>query len=75
MVLGCMLAGTNRVAGPQFSGWLEEIMKTSLPGLDALSTSERLRLVQDLWDGIADEAESVPVREARKEELDRHLAD
>lgn len=45
----------------------------SLSELDKLSTSERLQLVQDLWDSIAAEPESVPVTDAQKEELDRRL--
>lgn len=49
-------------------------MKTPLPNLDQLSTSERLQLVQDLWDSIAADAESVPVTEAQKEELGRRLS-
>ena len=49
-------------------------MKTPIPGLDQLSTSERLQLVQDLWDSIAADPESVLVTEAQKEELDRRLA-
>lgn len=49
-------------------------MKTPIPGLDQLSTSERLQLVQDLWNSIAADPESVPVTEAQKEELERRLA-
>lgn len=49
-------------------------MKTPVPDLDQLSTSERLQLVQDLWDSIAAEPESVPVTEAQKEELERRLS-
>lgn len=45
----------------------------SLSELEKLSTSERLQLVQDLWDSIAAEPESVPVTDAQKEELDRRL--
>lgn len=49
-------------------------MKISVPDLDQLSTNERLQLVQDLWDGIAAEPESVPVTEAQEEELERRLS-
>lgn len=49
-------------------------MKTPLPDLDQLSTSERLQLVQDLWDSIAAEPESVPITEAQKQELERRLS-
>lgn len=49
-------------------------MKTPIPGLDQLSTSERLQLVQDLWDSIAAEPDSVPVTEAQQQELERRLS-
>lgn len=44
-----------------------------LSELENLSASERLQLVQDLWDSIAAEPDSVPVTDAQKEELDRRL--
>ena len=43
--------------------------------LDQLSTNERLKLVQDLWDQIAAEPEQVPVTPAQRHELDRRLAE
>lgn len=49
-------------------------MKPPIPDLDQLSTSERLQLVQDLWDSIAAEPDSVPVTEAQQEELERRLS-
>lgn len=70
----CRLAGTCRVEGPQFPRYLEGIMKMPLAGLDQLSTNERLQLVQDLWDSIAAEPESVPVTDAQREELERRLS-
>lgn len=44
-----------------------------LSELEKLSARERLQLVQDLWDIIAAEPESVPVTDAQKEELNRRL--
>jgi putative addiction module component (TIGR02574 family) len=38
-----------------------------------LSVSERIQLVQDLWDSIAAVPESVQLTEAQKQELDRRL--
>lgn len=49
-------------------------MNRPFPDLDRLSMSERLQLVQDLWDSIAAEPESVPVTEAQERELDRRLS-
>ena len=40
---------------------------------DSLSISERIQLVEDLWDSIAASAEEVPLTDAHREELDRRL--
>ncbi|MCI0616752.1 addiction module protein [bacterium] len=49
-------------------------MKTSvLSKIQELSVSERIRLVEEIWDSIAANPESVPVTNARKKELDRRL--
>ena len=39
-----------------------------------LSPSEKLQLVQDLWDDLASTPEDVPVHEWQKEELERRKA-
>ena len=39
-----------------------------------LSPSEKLQLVQDLWDDLAADPESVPIPEWQKQELDRRAA-
>ncbi len=42
----------------------------------ALSIPERIQLVEDIWDSIAeDSSESVQLTQAQREELDRRLAD
>ena len=38
-----------------------------------LPVSERIQLVEDLWDSIADCPEELPLTDAQKEELDRRL--
>lgn len=38
-----------------------------------LSISERIQLVEDLWDSIVAVPEAVPLTEPQKEELDRRL--
>ncbi|HEY8504700.1 MAG TPA: addiction module protein [Gemmataceae bacterium] len=43
-------------------------------GIDRLSLAERLRLVEEIWDSIAAEADRLPVPQSHKEELDRRLA-
>ena len=46
---------------------IQEILK--------LSVSERIELVEAIWDSIADAPESLPVTAAQKRELDRRLAE
>jgi putative addiction module component (TIGR02574 family) len=50
-------------------------MSTDFAPLFALSVSERLRLVEELWDSIACTPEAVPVPEWQKQELDRRKAE
>jgi putative addiction module component (TIGR02574 family) len=38
------------------------------------SVSERIQLVQDIWDSIAAVPDSVPLTEGQKDELDRRLS-
>jgi len=39
-----------------------------------LSVSERIQLVEDIWDSIAAVPDSVPLTEEQKEELGRRLS-
>lgn len=47
----------------------------SEPAIDiaGMSTEERLRLLEKLWDSLSDD--DVPLTEAQREELDRRLDD
>lgn len=47
--------------------------KVPIEELLMLSVPERIQLVEDLWDSIAAEQESIPVTDAQKEELRRRL--
>ena len=38
-----------------------------------LSVSERIQLVQDIWDSIAEVPDSIPLTDEQKAELDRRL--
>jgi len=38
-----------------------------------LNVSERIQLVEDIWDSIAAVPDSIPLTAAQKEELDRRL--
>ena len=46
---------------------------TDIPEINSLSTSEKILLVEDLWDRIAVDESSVPVPQSHKEELDKRL--
>jgi putative addiction module component (TIGR02574 family) len=44
-------------------------------GIDRLSVEERLALVEELWDSIAESTSELPLTEAQRAELDRRLTD
>ena len=46
-------------------------MSSSVESIFELSISEKLQLVEDLWDDIASTPEEVPVHDWQKEELAR----
>jgi putative addiction module component (TIGR02574 family) len=46
-------------------------MSASEKSVFDLSISEKLQLLEDLWDDIASDPQGVPVQEWQKEELDR----
>ena len=43
-------------------------------GIDQWSVEDRLRLVQEIWDGIAAAPEQLPLTEVQRSELERRLA-
>ena len=43
-------------------------------GIDKLSVSERILLVQEIWDSIVGDEAAVDVPQSHKDELDRRLA-
>jgi len=42
---------------------------------DKLSTAERIRLLQDLWDDIAADPAAIPLTDAQRAELENRLED
>ena len=40
-----------------------------------LPVAERIRLVEAIWDSIAEESDAVPLTDAQRAELDRRLAE
>jgi putative addiction module component (TIGR02574 family) len=43
-------------------------------GIDQLSIAQRILLVEEIWDSIAAEAESLPLTEPQKQDLQRRVA-
>lgn len=52
----------------------ENAVNPSGPSIFDLSPSEKLQLVEDLWDDLAGTPEAVPVHEWQKQELARRKA-
>ncbi len=44
-------------------------------GIDRMSVEERLALVEELWDSIAEDSAAVPLTDAQRTELDRRIAE
>lgn len=44
-------------------------------GIDRMTVAERLALVQEILDGVAAEQPRPPLSDAKRQELDRRLAD
>ena len=43
--------------------------------IDSLSTTERLRLIEELWDSLSESPDATPLSDAQRGELDRRLDD
>lgn len=41
--------------------------------VDELSTEDRLRLLEELWDSLSSDPSAVPLTSAQRQELDRRL--
>jgi putative addiction module component (TIGR02574 family) len=50
-------------------------MSKSALNIGEMSPEERLRLIEELWDSLNETPETVPLTNARREELDRRLDD
>jgi putative addiction module component (TIGR02574 family) len=44
-------------------------------GIDRLSVEERIALVQEIWDSIANDADVAPLSESQRQELNRRADD
>ena len=45
----------------------------NIPGIDQLSTPEKILLVEELWDSIVTDESNVPVPESHKSELNKRF--
>ena len=54
---------------------LEKQMHPAMNELSRLPVSERLEIVQDLWDSIGDSQEQLPIKEWHRELVKARLAD
>jgi putative addiction module component (TIGR02574 family) len=50
-------------------------MKIDLDEVLRLPVAERIRLVEAIWDSIAEDSAAVPLTDAQRTELDRRLAE
>jgi putative addiction module component (TIGR02574 family) len=48
-------------------------VKYSREAWSRLSVPERIRLVEEIWDSIAHDADALPITDAQREELDQRL--
>ena len=58
-----------------YKGGIFGLMSKPALKIDDLSSEERLRLIEELWDSLNEKPESVPLTNAQREELDRRLDD
>jgi putative addiction module component (TIGR02574 family) len=49
--------------------------KPSIADIMELDVSERIELVQDIWDSVAAVPDAVPLTDAQRQELERRLAE
>jgi len=50
-------------------------VSAALKEISAMSVEDRLRLVEGIWESIADDPDGLALTEAQKEELERRIAD
>ena len=43
-------------------------------GIDSMSPEDRLKLVEEIWDSLATEADQAPITDAQRQDLQRRLA-
>lgn len=66
-----IFAAERTAVEPNCPGWYDDPVSSSAESIFELSPSEKLQLVEDLWDDIASTPDEVPVYDWQKEELAR----
>jgi len=51
------------------------MIREAIPHFDELSSAEKLLLLEELWDDLANQPSEIPVRDWQKEELERRYQD
>lgn len=54
-------------------GGIIGFMSTRAVDIENLNVEERLRLIEELWESLDEDASRIPLTQAQKEELDRRL--
>ncbi len=57
------------------AGKCESMRVKDIPEIAELSTSEKMLLLEDLWDSIAEDESSIPVPQSQMDELEKRWAD
>ena len=55
--------------------WQTPAMSKPTLNIDRLSTAERLRLIEELWDSLSESPDALPRSDAQRQELDSRLDD
>ena len=59
------------LARRRWADYVRSMLKEAIPQFDELSSSEKLLLLEELWDDLAGEPADVPVPDWHKQELER----
>ena len=61
----------HALAGNQTAAYVRAMLKEAIPHFAELTSSEKLMLLEELWDDLADHPSEVPVPDWQKRELEK----
>jgi len=64
---------TQQSLGPAARRSYHRVMSTPASDIEKLAPEERLRLIEELWESLRAQPESVPLTEPQRDLLDRRL--